>query len=128
MTASRAHRILVVGDDTGVRECVADLLASQGYEVWTARDGIDALLRLKDWPPDVVVSDLHMPNMSGFDLLPVVRQMFPHTLLIAMSGAYDGDEVPEGVVADAFVSKSEPDRLLSTTAELIRAVTARASN
>jgi CheY-like chemotaxis protein len=129
MAEKLKHRILVVDDDQSTRECLAELLASHGYEVSTAEDGFDALLQLTAAPPDVVISDLNMPNMSGFELLPVVRRAFPHTLLIAMSGAYEGEAVPEGVTADAFVAKGEhPERLLSTTAHLIRASAAMASN
>jgi len=123
------HRILVVDDDESTRECLATLLTSHGYEVSTAEDGFDALLKLTAAPPDVVISDLNMPGMSGFELLPVVRRTFPHTLLIAMSGAYEGEAVPQGVTADAFVAKGQhPERLLSATAQLIRSSAALASN
>jgi len=123
------HRILVVDDDESTRECLATLLTSHGYEVSTAEDGFDALLQLTREPPDVLISDLNMPGMSGFELLPVVRRVLPRTMLIAMSGAYEGEAIPEGVTADAFVAKGEhPERLLSTTAHLIRSSAALASN
>ena len=129
MAEQLKHRILVVDDDESTRECIAELLASQGYEVATAEDGFDALLQLTATPPDVVISDLNMPNMSGFELLPVVRRVLPRALLIAMSGAYEGEAVPEGVTADAFIAKGQhPERLLSTTAHLIRVSAALASN
>ena len=129
MAEKLKHHILVVDDDVSTRECIAELLASQGYEVSTAEDGFDALLQLTKAPPDVLISDLNMPNMSGFELLPVVRRVLPHTLLIAMSGAFEGEGIPEGVTADAFIAKGQhPDRFLSTTAHLIRASAAMASN
>lgn len=129
MAEKLKHRILVVDDDDSIRECIAELLVSHGYEVSTAEDGFDALLQLTKAPPDVVISDLNMPNMSGFDLLPVVRRLLPRTLLIAMSGAYDGEGIPEGVTADAFVAKGQsPERILHATAHLIRASAALASN
>jgi len=61
--------------------------------------------------------------MSGFELLALVRRGLPHTLLIAMSGAYESGAIPEGVTADAFFAKGQqhPNSLLSTTADLIRA-------
>ena len=62
------HRILVVDDDVSTRECIAELLASQGYDVSTAEDGLDALLQLTEACPGVVTSDLNIPNMSGFEL------------------------------------------------------------
>lgn len=129
MAEKLKHRILVVDDDESIRECLAALLSSHGYEVSTAEDGFDALLQLTATPPDVLISDLNMPKMSGFELLPVVRRVLPRTLLIAMSGAYEGEAVPEGVTADAFVAKGQhPERLLSATAQLIRSSSAMASN
>jgi len=55
--------------------------------------------------PDILLSDLNMPGMSGFELLSVVRRRFPAVLVIAMSGAFSGDQVPCGVTADAFYPK-----------------------
>ena len=82
------------------------LLKSAGYDVRTAEHGFDALLQLGNVLPDVIVSDLNMPQMSGFEFLSVVRRRFPEIPVIAVSGAYDfGDQVPGGVIADAFYSK-----------------------
>ena len=129
MAEKLKHRILVVDDDQSMRECLAELLSSQGYDVSTARDGLEALLQLTNAPPDVLISDLNMPGMSGFELFPVVRRVLPRTLLIAMSGGYEGEAVPEGVTADAFIAKGQhPERLLSATAQLIRASAALASS
>jgi CheY-like chemotaxis protein len=55
--------------------------------------------------PEVLLSDLNMPGMSGFELLSVVRRRFPAIRTIAMSGAFSGDEVPSGVASDAFYQK-----------------------
>ena len=55
--------------------------------------------------PDLILSDLNMPGMSGFDFLSIVRSGFPAIRAIAMSGAFTGSEVPSGVSADAFYEK-----------------------
>jgi hypothetical protein len=81
--------------------------------------------------PDVIISDLNMPNMSGFEFLSIVRRRFPEIPVIAFSGAFaSGDCVPGGVMADAFHPKGrcKPDELLSTVADLIRTSTVRAVN
>lgn len=116
------YRILVVDDDLSNRECIAAMLAYHGYQVTTAEGGLDAILQVTQEPPDVIISDLNMPNMSGVELLALVRRGFPHTLLIAMSGAYVGGAIPEGVTADAFFSKGQEHlkSLVSTTADLLR--------
>lgn len=117
------HKVLVVDDDAAVRESLTMLLTAEGYEVSTAVNGFDALLQLKGSLPDVITSDLNMPQMSGFEFLSVVRRRFPHIPVIAISGAFNSPEaVPGGVIADGFYAKGqhEPQTLLRMIAELIR--------
>ena len=120
-------RILVVDDDAGIRNVCSMLLLSSGYLVDTAEDGFSALLSIKSVIPNLVLSDLNMPHMSGFEFLSVVRRRFPQIMVIAMSGAYEcREEVPAGVIADAFYPKGNRsavpllkmvDDLLSTSRE-----------
>jgi CheY-like chemotaxis protein len=129
MAVHSKHEVLIVEDHDGVRESLELLLKSAGYTVSTAIHGFDALLQLKKHLPDVVLSDLNMPQMSGFELLSVVRRRFPQISVIAMSVAYySGDSVPSGVIADAFYSKDQgdPKTLLRTVAYLIRSSAAHA--
>jgi len=123
------YKILVVDDDDSVRNTLSLVLRSAGYDVTTAIHGFDALLQMKRVVPSIVISDLNMPQMSGFEFLSVVRRRFPEISVIAMSGAYhSSDAVPGGVIADAFYSKghSNPEALLFTVAELIRTSAAHA--
>jgi CheY-like chemotaxis protein len=118
MLAPAGCEILAVDDDA-IRDCLAMLLQSSGYEVSTAIHGFDALLQLRRKVPAIVISDLNM-QMSGFEFLSVVRRRFPQISVIAMSCAYhSGDGVPGGVIADAFYSKghSNPGALLCTVAD-----------
>src|SRR5437868_7409372 len=124
------RQILVVDDEPSIREILARVLTSAGYDVVTAEDGFEALLQLRRAIPDVLISDLNMPQMSGFEFLSVVRRRFPKISVIAMSGAYRcSKDVPEGVIADAFYAKGEnhPEMLLPVVAELIRTSKLRAS-
>src|SRR6476469_1930829 len=121
--------IMVVDDDASIRESLALLLQSAGYETATAINGFDALLQLKRRLPAIVLSDLNMPQMSGFEFLSVVRRRFPQISVIAMSGAYHSvDAIPGGVIADAFYAKGhgDPGMLLSIVAGLIRTSEAHA--
>ncbi len=81
------------------------LLRTKGYEVLCAADGFEGLLALKRSLPDVIISDLRMPNMSGFEFLSVVRRRFPSVPVIVISGEFTGLNVPESVLADAFFPK-----------------------
>jgi hypothetical protein len=118
------HEILVVDDDAGIRKSMVLLLGSVGYRVRTAIHGIDGLLQLRRTLPSVVIAELNMPQMSGFEFLSVVRRRFPQISVIAMSWAcYFDDGVPSGVIADAFYAKGGPGHpalLLSTVADLIQ--------
>jgi CheY-like chemotaxis protein len=98
-------RILVVDDDLLVRETAREILESGGYEVLTAADGLDGLHALSKSLPDLIISDLNMPRMSGFEFLAVVRERFPHIATIAVSGEYIAIGNPSGILADAFLQK-----------------------
>ncbi|MCU1271859.1 MAG: response regulator receiver protein [Acidobacteriaceae bacterium] len=120
-TSPIPQRILVVDDEEAIRDVFAQMLQAEGYEVTTAENGFDALLKLKQLRPDIIISDLNMPKMSGFEFLSVIRRRFPKVSVIASSGAYGSRVVPTGVLADAFYAKGEDDprMLLSSVAALI---------
>jgi chemosensory pili system protein ChpA (sensor histidine kinase/response regulator) len=69
----RPGRVLVVDDSLSVRRAIASLLEDQGYEVTLARDGMEAIKALEIAPPDVLLTDLEMPNMNGLELTAHVR-------------------------------------------------------
>jgi CheY-like chemotaxis protein len=98
-------KILIVDDAACVRTTMSNVLVGVGYCVRTAEDGFSALREIRREVPDVILSDLDMPGMSGFELLQVVRHRFPAILLIAMSGSFSGSEIPSGVAAEAFYQK-----------------------
>jgi CheY-like chemotaxis protein len=99
------YRVLVVDDEPSIREAARAILESQGYEVLTVADGLDGLNTLSGSLPDVIISDLNMPRMSGFEFLAIVRKRFPRIATIAMSGEYIPGENPSGILADAFLQK-----------------------
>ena len=104
--------LLIVDDELSIRTTLSNALTEIGYSVRTAGDGFSALAELRQAIPDVLLSDLNMPGMSGYELLSVVRHRFPAIRTVAMSGAFSGNEVPAGVEADAFYEKgSNPGSL-----------------
>jgi CheY-like chemotaxis protein len=98
-------KLLIVDDEPSIRTSMSLVLTEIGYWVRSAEDGFSALVELRKELPDILVSDLNMPGMSGFELLSVVRRRFPWIQTIAMSGAFQGDEAPSGVAAGAFYQK-----------------------
>lgn len=88
------------------------VLGEFGYRVRSAEDGLSALREIRRENPDILLSDLYMPGMSGVRLLSVVRRRFPAILLIAMSNWFSGNEAPSGIPADAFYQKGSSTRAL----------------
>jgi CheY-like chemotaxis protein len=93
VAAQFRFRILVVDDEPLIRETARMILEGEGYEVLTAADGLEGLHSLNKSLPDLVISDLNMPRMTGFEFLAVVRLRFPHIATIAMSGGYSSGEM-----------------------------------
>jgi CheY-like chemotaxis protein len=105
VAAQFRFRILVVDDEPLIRETAKMILEGEGYEVLTAADGLEGLHSLSKSLPDLIISDLNMPRMTGFEFLAVVRLRFPHIATIAMSGGYSSGEMPGEILADAFLQK-----------------------
>jgi CheY-like chemotaxis protein len=121
------HRILVLDDDPSIRETAQLVLGNQGYEVLTVADGLEGLEALSKSLPDVIISDLNMPRMSGLEFLAIVRKRFPHIATIAMSGEFVAGQNPSGILADAFLPKGQPSkRLFQEIAEILAASPIRA--
>lgn len=119
-SAAAPTHLLVVEDEPIIRQLFSTLLASAGYSVAQAEDGFAALEEIRRRRPALILSDLNMPRMTGFELLSVIRRRFPDVHVIAMSGAFSTDEIPSGVAADAFYQKS--GRHISTLVEVIEGI------
>jgi signal transduction histidine kinase/DNA-binding response OmpR family regulator/HAMP domain-containing protein len=72
-TGSEEKRILVVDDDPNIRELLRQELQGAGYRVYTSTNGVDAIHRTKEVKPDLILMDVMMPQMSGFDAAAVLR-------------------------------------------------------
>jgi CheY-like chemotaxis protein len=98
--------ILIVDDDPSVRFSLGQIFQCMGHSVRTAEDGFSALREMRETMPDILLSDLNMPHMSGFELLSVIRRRFPSVYVIAMSGANLRGGIPAGIAADGFYEKA----------------------
>jgi len=113
--------LLVVDDEAPVRLCLSEILIGSGYTVRNASDGFSALAAIREGIPDLILSDLNMPGMSGFEFLSVVRRRFPFIRVIAMSSAFSGADLPPGIAADAFYQKgTHPTTLLRIVDDIAR--------
>lgn len=113
-------RILVVEDECDLRSVVADVLADAGYAVTTAADGADALRTISAQRPDVVLLDLVMPGMDGWEFLDCVSrshalQGVPIGILSASTGA---EATLPGTASRLIAKPFDVDELLSAVDEL----------
>jgi DNA-binding NtrC family response regulator len=87
--------------------------------VRSAEDGFSALFEIQQEVPDIVLSDLNMSRMSGFEFVSVVRRRFPAIQVIAMCGVFSGDDVPSAIAAAAFYEKGPS---LSSLLQIVQVV------
>jgi DNA-binding NtrC family response regulator len=80
------YRLLIVDDEADSREALAELAGRWGYEVQSAADGSEALRRAIEWHPDVILTDLVMPNMDGLWLLRALRAELPECPVVLLTG------------------------------------------
>jgi CheY-like chemotaxis protein len=98
--------VIIVEDNAQLRQLFSIVLTQQGCKVRSAEDGFTALAEMRAEMPDIILSDLYMPGMSGFEFLSVVRRRFPAVRAVAMSSAFSGADVPAGIAADAYYEKA----------------------
>ena len=85
-------KILVIDDDRSMCETLDLYLAEEGYEVITASTGTEGLNRFVEHSPDVVILDIRLPDMSGYELLMKLRTLTDYVPLVLMTGfGYDRD-------------------------------------
>lgn len=114
------YRLLIVDDDPLGRDLLHSSLSARGFDVAVAKDGFAALDQMHGALPDVIVSDLKMPNMSGFEFLSIARRRFPQIPTIAVSGEFHPPIEPLGVLADGFLAKPfRIEELLAKIEELL---------
>jgi CheY-like chemotaxis protein len=111
--------ILVVDDEPSIRDFLAFVLQDEGFDVHTASNGREALDVAKQSPPDVVLTDLMMPVVDGYELINGLREeRIPVRAIIAMSAvSIAGDRGPN---ADLFISKPfEIEQILTSVQALL---------
>ena len=116
------RHVLVVEDDADSRNVLKLTLEASGASVGTAASASEALAALVARPFDVVVSDLAMPEQSGFWLVTKIRQVFPHrhVPVIAVTGhPFPADGVRRAGFDDVMPKPPDPDALCAAVAALL---------
>ncbi|MBC7817558.1 MAG: response regulator, partial [Planctomycetaceae bacterium] len=120
--SKQARRIMVVDDSPTTRAIMRNVFTAAGYSVVTATDGIDALERLRSHPVHLVVSDVEMPRLNGFDLTRQIKSKFGLPVIL-VTGREKEEHRREGLEAgaDAYVIKStfEGEGLLEVVEQFV---------
>ena len=112
-------KILVVDDVDTIARVYARFLEREGYEVRIAFNGIEALNVYDRFSPDLVISDIRMPKMSGFELAGELRKKNPEQKIILMTGYADEAEVLEQQKSHGFPFFTKPADLQTTVSKIV---------
>jgi two-component system, chemotaxis family, chemotaxis protein CheY len=97
---------MVIDDDEAIREFVSWVLSDDGYEVVTANHGAVALGMLERWHPDVILLDMRMPVMDGWEFSRAYREMDnSHAPIVVLTAARDAADSADEIGADGYLSK-----------------------
>jgi DNA-binding NarL/FixJ family response regulator len=122
-----AKRLLVVDDDPGLLLAVSETLRAEGYDVKTARRGAEALVIVAQSLPDLIISDIRMPGMDGYQLVKNLRSN-ARTRLVPIVFLSAKDETTDRIAGfrtgvDAYLTKPfEPEELAAVVAAILQRV------
>lgn len=118
-------KVLVIDDDSAMRRMVMRTLTGVGHQAVEAADGVQGIRLFGEDAPDIVLTDIVMPEKEGLQTIGEIRALAPETRIIAMSGAGpDGGElyltIANHIGADAVLLKPfRPDQLIAAVDKLL---------
>lgn len=106
---SQSRRVLVVDDDPAIVRQVVDTLGGEDYRIETARDGVEAIERVRADPPDLLLLDVMMPKMNGLEVCRIVKSLandsFIPIILVTVKGDIDSKVTGLKLGADDYLAK-----------------------
>ena len=115
-------KVLVIDDEPAMREIIGEVISLDKYDVSFAEDGEQGLEMYRTDKPDLVITDLHMPNKDGASLVQELKEEFPKARIMVLSGSQNVDMFARVVHMNANRIMTKPftiDELLDAIAELI---------
>jgi DNA-binding response OmpR family regulator len=114
----KQKKILIADDNEQIRESLASILEDEGYAMWTAKDGAEALRKAREVSPDILILDVTMPEMSGYEVCrtiksdPDLKKIF--ILMLSAKGQATEQERGKEVGADEyFVKPFSPSEIVA---------------
>jgi two-component system alkaline phosphatase synthesis response regulator PhoP len=114
----KQKKILIADDNEHVRESLASILEDEGYAMWIAKDGAEALRKVREVAPDILILDVMMPEMSGYEVCRAIKNDpdLKKTFVLMLSAKGQADEKERGKEAGAdeyFVKPFNPGELVA---------------
>ncbi|MCK9403903.1 MAG: response regulator transcription factor [Chitinophagaceae bacterium] len=127
------RKILIADDEPDILEIVSYNLSKEGYEIYTAKDGSEAIERAKQLHPDLIILDIMMPKKTGVEVCQILRSqpIFQETLIIFLTALSDESSQIKGLEsgADDYVNKPiSPKVLVSRVNALFRRTNSQKEN
>ncbi|KPK98891.1 MAG: hypothetical protein AMJ95_02110 [Omnitrophica WOR_2 bacterium SM23_72] len=124
------YKLLLVDDDKEIVETLKSRLIKEGYQVVVAFDGEEAIVKVKEENPDVILLDLMMPKLNGFEVLKHIRENFKDKwrpiIIISATGELDAVKKSYSMEADHYLSKPvSMDNILRGIRTMISLIPAR---
>ena len=124
-------KILIVDDEVNMLESLSEVLRNKGYLVATARNGLEALEKLKEKYFNIAIADLKMPEMGGMELLEVMKERYPQTPLVMLTGYATINSAVDAMKKGAYdylVKPFSPDKILLIAKKIMEEENLREEN
>jgi two-component system alkaline phosphatase synthesis response regulator PhoP len=117
-------KILIADDNENIREALTYLLEDEGYKLWMARDGAEALREVKNVHPDILFLDIMMPEMNGYDVCRIIKNdpelSKTYVIMLTAKGQVAEQERGKEVGADEYIVKPfSPMEILTKIKKLL---------
>ena len=123
--STRSASVLIIDDDASIRRMIRTWLERDGYHVAVARDGAEGMALYRTAPADVVITDVFMPGQDGIETIQQLREEFPDSRIIAISGgpvSGTNDSLTDAKLLGADITLAKPfamDLLTRAVTELL---------
>jgi DNA-binding NtrC family response regulator len=117
---TQRRRILVVDDEQETRDSLSRMLARRGYEMCVAADGEDGLIKMKEFDPEIVICDVVMPKVNGFQFLETIREWGSKAQVIMITGQmfmYNSESVSKYDVCGYLFKPIQIDMIMESIAK-----------
>jgi DNA-binding response OmpR family regulator len=120
----KQKKILIADDNENIREALTSILEDEGYALWTAKDGAEALRKVREISPDIIILDVTMPEISGYDVCrtikndPDLKKIF--VLMLSAKGQATEQEHGKEAGADEYMVKPfSPSEILARINKIV---------